>query len=112
MDMEIVFPGGAQVDAVLPGGMVITTGGDIIVRRAVDVLGGSLGVERLPREASPDVGDQVTDLRCGEAALGERVRSVFDPPGVFWRAGRPGGGGAGASAGRAAAEPVADGGRP
>ena len=28
MDMEIVFPGGAQVDAVLPGGMVITTDQD------------------------------------------------------------------------------------
>lgn len=28
MDMEIVFPGGAQVDAVMPGGMVITTNQD------------------------------------------------------------------------------------
>ena len=28
MDMEIVFPGGAQVDAVLPGDMVITTDQD------------------------------------------------------------------------------------
>lgn len=28
MEMEIVFPGGAQVDAVMPGGMVVTTDQD------------------------------------------------------------------------------------
>jgi hypothetical protein len=57
------------------------------VRRALEVLGGSLGLERAPAGAGPDLGGMVTVAPSGERALAERVRAVFDPPGVFWRAG-------------------------
>ena len=56
------------------------------VRRAVEALGGSLGVDRLPAGVDPDLADVVTAPRPAEEALTERVRAVFDPAGVYWRA--------------------------
>ncbi len=56
------------------------------LRQALEAAGGSLGVERLPRGAA-SVPGAVSEPRRGEAALAERVRQVFDAPGVFWRAG-------------------------
>lgn len=54
------------------------------LRRAVEALGGSLGVERAPGGGAPDLGDAVSTPSAGEAKLTERVRAVFDPTGVFW----------------------------
>ncbi len=54
------------------------------LRRALEALGGSLGVERAPGGAAPDLGDAVSTPSAGEAKLTARVRAVFDPAGVFW----------------------------
>lgn len=60
------------------------------LRRAVEALGGSLGVERAPGGRAPDLGDAVSTPSDGEAKLAARVRAVFDPTGVFWpSAGQP-----------------------
>lgn len=60
------------------------------LRRAVEALGGSLGVERAPGGGAPDLGDAVSTPSAGEAKLAARVRAVFDPSGVFWpSAGKP-----------------------
>ena len=56
------------------------------LRRALEGVGGSLGIERLPDGADVEVGDAVSSVGAGEAALAARVSAVFDPPGVFWRA--------------------------
>jgi FAD/FMN-containing dehydrogenase len=56
------------------------------LRRALEGVGGSLGIEQLPDGADVEVGDAVSSVGAGEAALAARVRAVFDPPGVFWRA--------------------------
>lgn len=62
------------------------------LRRALEALGGSLGVERAPGGGAPDLGDAVSTPSPGEAKLAARVRAVFDPTGVFWAsAGRPAG---------------------
>ncbi|MEX2470756.1 MAG: FAD-binding oxidoreductase [Gemmatimonadota bacterium] len=54
------------------------------LRRAVEALGGSLGVERAPGGGAPDLGDAVSTPSAGEAKLAARVRAVFDPTGIFW----------------------------
>lgn len=54
------------------------------LRRAVEALGGSLGVERAPGGGAPDLGDAISTPSAGEAKLAARVRAVFDPAGVFW----------------------------
>jgi hypothetical protein len=54
------------------------------LRRAVEALGGSLGVERAPGGAASDFGDAVSTPSAGEVRLAARVRGVFDPSGVFW----------------------------
>lgn len=58
------------------------------LRRAVEALGGSLGVERAPGGAMSDLGDAVSTPSAGEAKLTARVRAVFDPTGVFWPSAR------------------------
>lgn len=60
------------------------------LRRAVEALGGSLGVERAPGGGAADLRDAVSTPSAGEAKLAARVRAVFDPTGVFWpSAGQP-----------------------
>lgn len=54
------------------------------LRRALEALGGSLGVERAPGGAAPDLADAVSMPSAAEAKLTTRVRTVFDPTGVFW----------------------------
>lgn len=54
------------------------------LRRVLEAAGGSLGVERWPPGAA-SVPEAVSAPRAGEAALAERVRAVFDAPGVYWR---------------------------
>ena len=54
------------------------------LRRALEALGGSLGVERAPGGDAPALGDALTTPSAGELKLAARVRSVFDPTGIFW----------------------------
>ena len=56
------------------------------LRRAMEATGGALGIERWASGTDP-VADAVSSVGAGEAALAERVRRVYDAPGVFWRGG-------------------------
>jgi hypothetical protein len=55
------------------------------LRDALEAIGGTLGVDRIPEEADLEAIERARSRpRVGEVALADRVRAVFDPAGVFW----------------------------